>query len=201
MHHTRLDFPGFREKFSEEIIRFAQLTNKKSRGFRAPTFSLNHSTSWAIDILSENNYLYDSSVMPAKTNLYGVPQAELKPYKISSSTIERNDPNGKIIEFPLLITKIMGKKIPAAGGFYLRTLPFGITKAAIRKYEEKNIPASFYVHSWELTPEFMPKIPLPIRDKFITYHNLEKTMPRMHTILKEFEFTSFSRYIDGRSFG
>ena len=199
MYHTRLDFPGFRDKFPEELIRFAQLTNKKSRGFRAPTFSLNQSTSWVIDILSENNYLYDSSIMPAKTNMYGMPEAESKPYKISSSTIEKNDPNGKLIEFPLLITKIMGKKIPAAGGFYLRTLPMGITKRAIKKYEEKNIPACFYVHSWELTPEFMPRIPLPVRDKFITYHNIEKTMSRMAAILKEFEFTSFNRYINEKN--
>jgi len=123
MHHTRLDVPGFRELFVREIEDFAKLTDKRSRGFRAPTFSLNRQSSWVIDLLSENNYVYDSSVMPAKTSMYGLPNAEMKPYKISSSSIEKNDPNGKMLEFPLMTTRLLGKKIPAAGGFYLRALP------------------------------------------------------------------------------
>ena len=108
MHHTRLDAPNYKEKFAEEIKKFADLTKGKSHGFRAPTFSLNYSTSWVIDTLIENNYQYDSSVVPAKTKLYGIENAETKPYKITSVTLEKNDPNGKILEFPLLTTKIFG---------------------------------------------------------------------------------------------
>ena len=176
MHHNRLDEDDFKEKFSQELDRFAELTQKRSIGFRAPTFSLNNTSSWAIDTLEQKKYLYDSSIIPAKTNLYGNPNAEEKPYKISSNSLEKNDENGNLIEFPLLTTTFLGKKIPAAGGFYLRTLPMKIIKNAIRNQEEKQIPSSFYIHSWELTPEFMPRIDLPIKEKFITYHNLEKSM-------------------------
>jgi len=94
MHHTRLDSPNFKDKFELEIEKFAQITNNKSKGFRAPTFSLNSSSSWAIDILSEHDYIYDSSIVPAKTTMYGMPNADWKPYKISSSSLEKNDPNG-----------------------------------------------------------------------------------------------------------
>ncbi|WKT58315.1 polysaccharide deacetylase family protein [Candidatus Nitrosotenuis chungbukensis] len=174
MHHTRLDAPNFREKFDEEIKRFADLTKGKSRGFRAPTFSMSHYTSWAIDILAKNNYQYDSSIVPAKTKLYGIANAETKPYKISSGKLEGGDPGGKILEFPLLTTTIFGKRIPAGGGFYLRCLPLRIIKKAIRNCNKENAPATFYIHSWELTPEFMPKIQLPFVDRFITYHNLDK---------------------------
>ena len=194
MTHTRLDNLSV-EKFRSEIDEFAQLTNKKSKGFRAPTFSLNYSSAWAIDVLEEKNYLYDSSIVPVKTRMYGFQKAEIKPYKINSKRLERNESNAKITEFPLLVTTFLGKKIPAGGGFYLRTLPFGITKKAIKKYEEKNIPATFYVHSWELTPEYMPKISLPTSAKFVTYHNITKTMKRMNEILEEFEFTSFERFL------
>ena len=195
MYHTRLDSPGYKEKFSDEVKKFENITSKKSRGFRAPSFSLNFSTSWAIDVLTENNYLYDSSIVPAKTNLYGVPTAESKPYKITSSKLERNDPDAKLLEFPLLTTKIFGRTIPAAGGFYLRTLPLKIIEKAIRTNNENKIPATFYIHSWELTPEFMPKVPLSFIDNFITYHNLGKTLSRMDNIIKKFKFTSFSRFI------
>ena len=195
MYHDRLDSPGFKEKFSDEIKKFEKLTNGKSRGFRAPTFSLNDFSSWAVDILEENNYIYDSSIVPAKTSLYGSPNAEHRPYKITSNSIDKNDSSGKLTEFPLLVTTFLGKKIPAAGGFYLRTLPIKVIKNALKDYQNKNMPGSFYIHSWELTPEFMPKLDLPFKDKFTTYHNLSKAYSRMSELLKSFEFTSFSRYM------
>ena len=195
MNHDRLDSPGFKEKFSIEIEKFTELTNRKSCGFRAPTFSLNNNSSWAIDVLEENNYVYDSSIVPAKTSMYGSPNAEHKPYRITSESLEKNNPSGNIIEFPLLVTTFLGKKIPAGGGFYLRTLPTKVIKNAFKDYENKDMPGSFYIHSWELTPEFMPKLDLPFKDKFTTYHNLGKAYSRMSELLKLFEFTSFSRYI------
>ena len=65
---------------------------------------------------------------------------------------------------------------------------------AIKDYEKNNMPATFYIHSWELTPEYMPRIKLSVKDNFITYHNIEKTLPKMTKILEKFEFTSFNRY-------
>ena len=195
MYHDRLDSPGYKEKFSNEIEKFAELTNHKSRGFRAPTFSLNNASSWAIDILAKNDYVYDSSIVPAKTSMYGSPNAEHKPYRITSKSIEKNNSSGKLIEFPLMTTTFLGKKIPAAGGFYLRTLPMKVTKNAIKNYEKQGIPANFYIHSWELTPEYMPKLDLPFKDNFVTFHNIDKAYQRMNDILKEFSFTSFSNYL------
>ena len=195
MYHTKLDDLGSKEKFVDEIKKFEQLSNKKSKGFRAPTFSLNQTTSWAINVLQENNYLYDSSVVPARTDLYGMPNAENKPYKISSDSLEKNDENSNFWEFPLLTTKFLGKKIPAGGGFYLRFLPMKTIKNAIKSNEKNQIPATFYIHSWELTPEFMPKLSLPVKDHFITYHNLNKALSKMTEIIQNFEFTSFEKYI------
>ena len=195
MHHTRLDTIGFEEKFQEEIKKFDKLTSGKSIGFRAPTFSLNQSSKWLIDVLEKNKYQYDSSVVPAKTSMYGLPNAEKKPYKISSRSLEHEDPNSSIIEFPILVTKLLGKKIPVGGGFYVRTLPQKIITNAIRNNEKNQIPAVFYIHSWELTPEYMPRVKLSTKDNFITYHNIEKTLSRMDKILNEFSFTSFERYM------
>ena len=199
MYHTRLDSEGYKEKFSDEIKNFEKLTSGKSKGFRAPTFSLNDTSSWAIDILRECGYQYDSSVVPAKGKMYGLPNALIEPYRISSSSLENDDPESDMLEFPLLVTKFLGKKIPAGGGFYLRTLPMRVIKNAIKKYEELNIPATFYIHSWELTPEFFPKIPMNKKDEFITYHNIEKAYTRMDEILKNFQFTSFDKYLQNQS--
>lgn len=195
MHHHRLEKMFDKQELDEEIKKFAELTNNRSVGFRAPTFSLNSNTSWLIDVLEENNYVYDSSIVPCKTSMYGVPNAEKNPYKIMSSDIETDNHDGKIIEFPLAVTNFLGKTIPACGGFYLRFLPFSVIKNTVKNYEKQKIPATFYIHSWELTPEFMPKIKLPVKDNFITYHNLNKAYGRIDKLLKEFKFTSFSDYI------
>ena len=195
MYHDRIDTSYFRENFSNEIEKFSKLTNKKSKGFRAPTFSLNQNSSWIIDALANSGYLYDSSIVPAKTDLYGMPNADTKPYRISSQSLEKNDSHGKLIEFPILVTKFLGKKIPAGGGFYLRTLPTKIIKNAIKNYQKQEIPATFYIHSWELTPEYMPKIKLPVKENFVTYHNIGKAYTRMNELLQQFQFTSFSNFI------
>ncbi len=195
MYHDRLDSPGFKEKFPDEIKKFEKLTNGKSQGFRAPTFSLNTKSSWVIDVLEKNNYVYDSSIVPAKTNLYGMPNANNKPYKISSKCLEENSEDGKIIEFPLLVTKFLGKKIPAGGGFYLRTLPLRVIENAIKSYEKQKIPGVFYIHSWELVPELMPKIQLPKKDHFITFHNINRAYSKMEKLLDVYDFTSFENFI------
>ena len=98
------------------------------------------------------------------------------------------------MNYPILVTKFLGKTIPAGGGFYLRTLPMKIITNAIKNYEKKNIPSTFYIHSWELTPEFMPKIKMSKKDDFITYHNLGKAFDKMDSLLDEFEFTSFENF-------
>ena len=196
MHHDRIDSLNFSNKFDDELKEFKKLTNDKSKGFRAPTFSLNEKSSFIIKMLEKYNYIYDSSIMPAKTSMYGNPNADKKPYKITSENLENNSENGKLWEFPLMVTKLLGKQIPAAGGFYLRTLPLYMIKNAIKNYENEHMPACFYVHSWELTPKLMPRIPLSKKNNFITYHNIKKTLPKLDQLLSNFNFTSFQKYID-----
>ena len=194
MKHCRLDTPDFKKTFKEELKEFKKITSGRSVGFRAPTFSLNKKSAWVIDELVENNYKYDSSIVPAKTNMYGNPGAQKSPYKITSSNLESNSETGKIIEFPLLVTKLFGKTIPASGGFYLRVLPLRIIKNTIENYSKNEIPSTLYIHSWELTPEYIPKIKLPKKNHFITFHKINKTFSKMNEILNEFEFTSFNKY-------
>ena len=130
--------------------------------------------------------------MPAKTSMYGMPSAQKSPYKITNTSLNKNDPNGTLIEFPLMVTKVLGKTIPAAGGFYLRSLPLKIIKNAIKSHEQKGIATSMYVHSWELTPEYIPKIKLPIKNKFITFYKIKSTYNKMNNILKEFKCETFN---------
>lgn len=200
MHHTRIDSFNSKQQFVDELQTFDRMTNGRCKGFRAPTFSINQDSSWAIDILASHGYTYDSSIVPAKTSMYGMSDAEENPYRISSTSLGKYDSNSSIFEFPIMITKILGKKIPSGGGFYLRLLPLGLIKKTLMRYEQKKMPATFYIHSWEMTPEFMPRLNLPLKNRFITYYNLSKARPRLEEILKEFRFTSFERYISSSDF-
>ena len=194
MNHSNLN-DLTKEKFLDELEFFHKISDGKSKGFRAPTFSINENTSWIIDALIERNYLYESSIDPAKTQLYGFTNAEKNPYNISSSSLTKNDPNSKLIEFPLCVGKFLGKNLPTAGGFYLRSLPMKTSINSIKDYEKQNIPATIYVHSWELTPELIPRINLPMKENFVTFHNIKKTYSRIETLLQKFHFSSFENYI------
>ena len=147
--------------------------------------TINTSTAWALDILYEKNYVYDSSIVPVKTQLYGFDNSQKSPYKITKSSLTKDDPNGKLLEFPLIIGKFFGKTLPVSGGFYLRTLPLNTAFTSIRNYEKQNIPATIFVHSWELTPEFMPKINLPFKENFITFHNIDKSYQKLENDLSK----------------
>ena len=90
MNHSNLN-DLTKEKFLDELNLFEKITEGKSRGFRAPTFSINSDTSWAIDALQEKNYRYDSSIVPVKTDLYGFSNCQRSPFKISSSSLTKDD--------------------------------------------------------------------------------------------------------------
>ena len=71
-----------------------------------------------------------------------------------------------------------------------------ITKNTIKNYEKNNMPATFFIHSWELTPEFIPNISLPLKPNFVTFHNIKKSYSRMNELLENFDFTSFKNYME-----
>ena len=122
-----------------------KITKNKISGHRACEFSIVEKTSWAIDILKKNGLKYDSSIFPVKTHLYGVPDAPLYPYHISSSNITRDNPEVDFFEFPLSVYRfpIMHKTIPVAGGFYLRLFPYWFIKHAIKKINKMGKPTIF----------------------------------------------------------
>ena len=178
--------------FKSELKRFLNL-HPKCIGYRAPSFSLNENSKWAIRILKDMSFKYDSSVFPTKTPLYGISKAPMKPYKISTKDLKKENDNG-IWEFPLLVHPIMGFKFPTAGGFYLRLLP-KIVHHSIKVQNNKGYPAVIYIHSWELDPD-TPRLKLNLKHSFITYYNIKKTKKILIDLLENFHFISFKEYLD-----
>jgi polysaccharide deacetylase family protein (PEP-CTERM system associated) len=185
------------ETFRNEITKTNQIiegiTGEKVIGFRAPYASLNKETAWAIKILEEEGFVYDSSVFPMKTPLYGVNNAPLNPYKINSDNILENNPNAKIIEIPFSIYKLSFLKIPCTGAIYGRFLPLWLLKVLLNKIE-KHRPINFYFHPWEIDKE-IPRINAPLKNKFLSYYHTNNYLDKIDEVIKSFNFCSIKHYI------
>jgi len=182
------------ETLRSEIKKFGILIRDKCLGFRAPSFSLNNKTKWALKILEDAGYKYDSSIFPFKTPLYGHWKAPIRPYKLSYDNVTKEDDNGKLWEFTLLVYTFGGVKLPVAGGFYLRFFPTPFISKAIKKANRLGFPAVVFFHNWELDPE-MPRVRLGFPKSFVTYYNLEATKRKLQCLLSEFEFSSVREYM------
>jgi polysaccharide deacetylase family protein (PEP-CTERM system associated) len=182
------------ETLKLEIARFRALVGDVCVGYRAPSFSLNNKTNWALNVLEENGFRYDSSVFPASTPLYGVRNAPIKPYRPNSEDVSAENGESALWEFPLHVYSTPLLRVPMAGGFYLRFFPLRLIRKSIKKANEARRPAVMFIHTWELNPT-TPKLKLRPYRSFVTYHNLEKTASRLDQILSQFEFTSIRNYM------
>ncbi|VVB95971.1 Uncharacterised protein [uncultured archaeon] len=187
-----------RSEFEEDLLKSVRILEKITRdkviGYRACQFTVMEETAWAIDVLKKNGFKYDSSIFPVKTHLYGVPDAPLYPYYVSSSNIKsENNSEKNFLEIPLSIYRfpLLHKNIPIAGGFYLRLFPYWFIKYAIKKINEKNRKVILYIHPWELDPD-QPKVS---NLKWYHYYNLSCTEKKFEYLLNDFRFVSIKEGI------
>jgi peptidoglycan-N-acetylglucosamine deacetylase len=177
--------------FTAELVRTEAALQKagapKPSGFRAPTFSLNQKTVWALGVLAKRGYAYDSSLFPVRTTMYGVGNAPLAPYKPRMTNLVEEDASGTVTEVPLSVTKILGKRVPFGGGFYLRFFPSWFTKRAIRNANAHGRPAVIFLHPWEAFAG-TPKVKMGAFDSFVTYHGASTVLAKLAALLDEFEF-------------
>lgn len=150
------------------------------QGYRAPTFSITQETEWALPILVEEGYRYDSSIVPIVHDYYGIPGANPTIHSIKTVT-------GSIWEVPPSTCEWAGFKIPVAGGGYFRLFPYGLLKQLLRRIEAKGQPLVMYLHPWELDPD-QPRMRGSFLAQFRHYLNLGKVHGRLTQLLADFSF-------------
>jgi polysaccharide deacetylase family protein (PEP-CTERM system associated) len=163
-------------------------------GYRAPTFSLDRSTAWAFEVLAEEGFRYDSSVFPLRVRLYGVPGAPLGLYRPSAADPGREDPRGRLVEFPVAIGKLGPLRVPVAGGFYLRALPLPLVTALLDRVARRR-PFALYLHPWECVKD-LPRVALSPADAFITYTGLAGVPRKLDALLARYSFTTMSEILE-----
>jgi polysaccharide deacetylase family protein (PEP-CTERM system associated) len=177
------------EAFRQDIRRakgfLEDITGERIHGYRAPSYSITKHSLWALDILIEEGFSYDSSVFPVIHDTYGIPDAPRFPHLIKRES-------GSIMEFPLTTYPVrFGKKelrLPIAGGGYLRLFPACIVKKGINAINNREgQPAVFYFHPWEIDPR-QPRIKAGLKSRFRHYLNLETTERKLREIIGSIPF-------------
>ena len=185
--------PGeFREEtvrakhFLEDTVGHAVL------GYRAASFSVTRQSLWALDVLIDLGFRYDSSIFPIHHDLYGIPGATPEPHRVSA-------PSGRTLaEFPMSAANFFGLQVPVSGGGYFRILPYWLTRAGLEQINHRRgRPFAFYLHPWELDPG-QPRIKVGAFSRFRHYTNLSRCEARLRRVLGEFAFTSMYECLQQR---
>jgi polysaccharide deacetylase family protein (PEP-CTERM system associated) len=181
--HARVREGGaaeFRDSVRRSKRELEDITGEAVQGFRAPSFSITPGREWALDILIEEGYHYDSSLFPIRRPGYGYPDAAPDPH-----WLER--PGGRVAEIPPTTLHCCGVRIPAAGGAYFRILPYALTRAAFKSCERRGLPGTFYIHPWEIDPA-QPRLRVPWHTRVRHYSGLARTANRLERLLGDFQF-------------
>jgi len=172
-------------EFRAETVRskhlLEDLTAAPVIGYRAASFSITRRSLWALDVLAELGFRYDSSIFPIRHDRYGIPGAPAEPGPMTT-------PSGAtLIEFPMSAARWFGIQVPVSGGGYFRLLPYALTRRGLRQINALGRPFTFYLHPWEIDPG-QPRIPVGWLSRLRHYTNLDRCEARLRLLLGEFRF-------------
>ena len=177
-------------QFRDDIVRakgiLEDLGAVAVRGYRAPSFSINHENWWAVGELENAGYVYSSSIYPVKHDHYGMPDAPRFPHR----------PNGEsgILELPPTTVPMMGRNLPAAGGGWFRLLPYSVSRWMLRRVNEQDrAPCMFYFHPWEVDADQPRQSGLSAKTRFRHYVNLQRMPGRLRQLFNDFEWDRVDR--------
>jgi polysaccharide deacetylase family protein (PEP-CTERM system associated) len=175
---------AFRDQVRRTKAVLEDLSGQPCLGYRAPNYSIVAGHEWALDILVEEGYRYDSSLFPITRPGYGYPGGGRDPYWLDR-------PAGRLFEVPPTTLRRAGLNLPAAGGAYFRLLPPVLVRAALRDAERRSQPGTFYLHPWEIDPG-QPRFLVPFLTRVRHYGGLAGTWGRLERLVREFRFTSIA---------
>lgn len=181
----------FREETRRSKALLEDICQTEVKGYRAATYSITEKSLWALDILVEEGFQYDSSIFPMRHDRYGIPDINRNPHVIHTNS-------GDIVEIPITIYEKNGIKIPCAGGGYFRLFPYWLTRFCLSGVEHER-EFNFYLHPWEVDPGQPRYEDAGWFSKFRHYNNLDKCEARLRRLLSDFEFTTAEDMLRARN--
>ena len=177
----------FREDVRKTKAILEDLTGQHVYGYRAPSFSITKNSVWALSILCEEGYGYDTSIVPIIHDRYGIPNALSIVHQVRTES-------GIIWEIPPSTVSICGMKVPIGGGGYFRIFPYWVFRPLLRKAEATNSPLVTYFHPWEVDPG-QPRMKGSCLSRLRHYTNLHRTHERLSRLLSDFAFAPIKEVI------
>lgn len=177
----------FRRDVSKAKAVLEGICGEEVCGYRAPSYSITNKSLWALAVLVEEGFSYDSSIFPIRHDVYGIPGGERFPHEIST-------PAGKIGEFPISTFSLgfggWKSHIPIAGGGYLRLFPALLVERAINAINSRERqPVIVYFHPWEIDP-LQPRIRTGLKSRFRHYLNLQRMELKIRYLLGNLKFST-----------
>ena len=185
---TQLSPDEFRDQVRRSRSVLEGLAGRPVQGYRAPSFSIVPGREWALDILIEEGYRYDSSLFPGRRPGYGYAAGGRDPYLLKRAA-------GTLLEIPPTTLRFAGMNLPAAGGAYFRLLPYALVRAGLRQAARRGASGTFYLHPWEVDPD-QPRFAVSAATRLRHYGALARTAPRLERLLGEFEFGSIAASLE-----
>lgn len=167
------------------------LTGRAVCGYRAASWSITRQSLWALDIVHDLGFQYDSSIFPIRHDIYGIPGALKRP------GVMQTPAGNRLVEFPPSTANIFGYRLPVAGGGYFRLFPYWLTRAGLRQINgDRDQAFIFYLHPWEVDPG-QPRVKAKWLSRFRHYTNIGRTQGRLHKLMDEFSFTTVRDVLGG----
>jgi len=175
----------FREETRKSKAILEDITGQPITGYRAASYSITAQSRWALDILCEEGFTWDSSIFPVHHDRYGMPGTPHEPYRLKAPK------GGELLEFPLSTCPIGSYRLPIAGGGYFRLYPYWLSRWGLGKINRAGQPFIFYLHPWEIDTG-QPRLKVSALSKFRHYNNLDKCMERLDKLTNDFRFGTVS---------
>ena len=184
----------FREETRRSKHLLEDITGRSVLGYRAASYSITTQSLWAIDILQEEGFAYDSSIFPIRHDRYGIPEAQRFCHVLNGSR------GSHCVEFPPSTVVLLRTNIPIAGGGYFRLFPYLLTHWGVRRLNLKeHHPAMIYLHPWEIDPD-QPRLSSGFLTRWRHYINLHKVEGRLRRLLQDFPFGTMVQVLQERGF-
>lgn len=181
----------FRDDVYKSKVILEDCVGQEVIGYRAPSWSIIESSLWALDILEELGFKYNSAIFPTHNFLYGIPYAPRFPH----DALIYNKENISIITAPPGTRKIGNTNIPFSGGAYFRLLPAWMIKQFTDYINEKESqPVIFYLHPREIDPN-QPRLKLKLKDYMIHYYGIRGCENKLVKVLKSYDFVTMKELL------
>lgn len=136
----------FRDDLRRSLDVLAALTGARPRGYRAPYLSLGRrEVSWAYDVMLEEGIAWSSSVLPFAA------RGGIGDHALGAVRVAR--PSGSLVEVPVSVVELAGRRIPIAGGGFWRATPAPLIDAGLRRLAHEGRAAVVYLHPHEFDDE------------------------------------------------